>query len=135
QCCPGNVGVWSPGDSVRRHAPRRLHHDAAELHDREVARPEAFTASVGDGTHRLPHRHVLHGNAADAGEIAELHGIAVLQEIVVARAALAPAVVEVDAGLGAAELAPSFLVDAGAGVAPRDEVEHGVRVVDGHVHI
>src|SRR5436190_23991097 len=39
--------------------------------------------------------------------------------------------IEVDAGLCAAELAPCLLVDPAAfAIAPRDEIEHRVRVVD-----
>ena len=41
-------------------------------------------AAVGDRPHRLPHRHVLGRDALDAGEVAALHRLAVLQVAVVA---------------------------------------------------
>src|SRR5207247_6483689 len=96
----------------RRPIRERIHrfaHDAAEFHDREVAGTQALLAPVRNGSHRLPHRHVLHGDAADAGEVAELHRLAVLEIVVVTRALLAVFPVEVDAELRAAELAPRFL--------------------------
>src|SRR5260221_10710565 len=117
------------GGIARGEAPHGLDHDAAEFHDGEVARAQALGSAVGDAPHGFPHCHVLHRDAADAGEIAELHRVAVLQVIVVARARLAVLRVEVDADLRAAELAPRNLLDAGAGVAPRDEIEVGAVVV------
>ena len=83
----------------------RVEHDAAEMHDREIARAQPLMRAVGDRSHRLPHRHVLIRNADDARVIAVLHRLAILQEIVVAGPDAAIAVVEIDADPRAAEFA------------------------------
>src|ERR1700719_3757238 len=44
---------------------RRIDHQPAELHDRDVAGAEALLRAVGDRAHRFPHRDVLVGNAGN----------------------------------------------------------------------
>src|SRR5215813_6040423 len=114
---------------------RRLHHDAPELDDGEIARPQPFLAAVHDGTHAFPHRDVLIGKTTDAGEVAELHRLAVLQVVVLAVPELPVLRVEIDADLRAAELAPRLLLYARL-VRPRpgDHVEDRVGVVQRDVH-
>src|SRR3984957_4844766 len=104
-----------------------LDHDAAELQDGGIAHAEPFLRSVGDRTHGLPHRDVLIWNAADAGEISRRHGRAVLPEIVIPRADLAPTPIDIDTHLGTKELPPCANV--GAGPAPPGEERERVRVV------
>src|SRR5713101_1933888 len=79
------------GDVSRRCPDRRaafaylacgIDHDAPELHDRDVARAQPFARTVGDRSHRLPHRDVLIRNALDAGVARELHRPAVLEIVV-----------------------------------------------------
>src|SRR5262249_11284097 len=113
-------------DAAVAHLPRRVDPQAAQIDDPDVARAEPLLGAVGDAgaAHRLPHGDVLVGNAGDAGEVAELHRLAVLQVVVVARAPVAEVLVEIDAGLRAVELAPALLVDAWLVLAvPGDEVE------------
>ena len=93
-------------------------------------------AAVGDRSHRFPHRHVLRRDALDAGEVAALHGGAILHVAVLQRALLAVILVDVDADGRRAELAPRFLADALLRIGmPGDPVEHGVNVVDRHQHL
>ena len=68
-CC----GAGADRRTAVAHRARRLDHDAAEVHDGDVARAEALARAVGDRSHRLPHRHVLVRDADDAGVAAALH--------------------------------------------------------------
>src|SRR5205814_3239404 len=63
-----------------------IDHDAPELDDRKIAGTETVARAIGDRPHRRPHRHVLHRNAADAGKIAELHRLTILQMVIRERA-------------------------------------------------
>src|SRR5207302_11488585 len=64
------------------------------LHDAlPISRAESVAGPVGDRPHRRPHRHVLHRNAADAGEIAELHRLAILQMMIGERAQRVPIII------------------------------------------
>src|SRR5712672_4748024 len=119
------------------HPARRVDHQAAEFHDRDVARAQPLLGAVDNAVapHGFPHRDVLVGDARDAGEVAELHRLAVLQVGVLARALVAVVLVDVDPDLGDVELAPSFLVDAFLiGSVPGDEIEVRVAVVDWRQH-
>src|SRR6187551_588735 len=78
------------GRCARVEGAHGIDHELAEFDDGEVARAQPLARAVGDRAHRFPHRHVLHGNAADPGEVSGLHGGAILEEVVVARAELAP---------------------------------------------
>src|SRR6187397_2652783 len=79
------------------HGPRGLHHQAAERHHGHVGRADALIGAVADRPHAFPHRDVLVGNSCDAGEVAGLHGGAVLQVVVLARADAVEVRVDVDA--------------------------------------
>src|SRR5947199_10757510 len=59
----------------RLHRARGFHHDAPEMHDRDIARPQALARTVGDRTHGLPHRHVLIRDAGNSRMAARLHGL------------------------------------------------------------
>src|ERR1700676_1393236 len=61
---------------------RGLDHDAAELHDSDVAGAEALARAIGNRAHRLPHRGVLVRNTGDPGVAALLHGVTILQVVV-----------------------------------------------------
>ena len=102
------------------------------MHNRDIAHPQALARTVGDRTHGLPHRHVLIRDAGNSRMAARLHGLTILQIVVVRGADAAELRIQVDADARPAERAPGFLLDPLA-VAPGDEIEHGVRVVDGNV--
>src|ERR1700722_14174522 len=57
-------------------------HQLAKFDHGEITGAKSLSAAVGDRAHRLPHRDVLIGNAAYAREVAELHGIPVLQIVI-----------------------------------------------------
>ena len=107
---------------------RGLDHDAAELHDGHVAGAKTLARAIGNWAHGLPHCDVLIRDAGDAGLIATLHRVAVLEVIVGTSADGTVIAVEIDADLRRAKLPPCVLIDALA-VAPGDEVKHGVGVV------
>jgi hypothetical protein len=128
QCAGAGARRASDGQPTVAKTPRRIDHDAPELHDCDVARAEPLARAIGDRAHGLPHRDVLVRDAVDAGVAAALHRLAILEVIVFARPDSSEIGVEVDANLSTAELAPRFLLDALL-VAPGDKVEHRVRVV------
>src|SRR6185369_8913121 len=96
----GGVADARLGGADRRaaglHGARGLHHQAAEGDHGDVAGADALERTVGDRAHAFPHRDVLVGNAGDAGEVAGLHGGAILAVHVVARALAVEVGVDVD---------------------------------------
>src|ERR1700730_487799 len=105
-----------------------LDHDAAELHDGNVAGAEALARAIGNRAHRLPHRNILVRNADDTCVTALLHLVTILQIIVGTGTDRTEVAVQVYTDLCSAKLPPCILIDAFA-VAPGNEVEHGVGVV------
>src|ERR1700682_833220 len=79
-----------------------LDHDAAELHDGDVAGAEALPRAIGNRAHRLPHRGVLVRNAGDTGVAALLHRAAILQIVVGPAAEGSEVTVQVDTDLSRA---------------------------------
>src|SRR5450631_1953046 len=90
----------------------RIDHDAAKLHDGDIACAEPLVRAIGDRSHGLPHRDVLVRNAVDPGMAAGLHRVAILQVVVGNRADAMEVRIEIDADLRATELAPFVLIDA-----------------------
>src|SRR5258706_13810060 len=113
-------------DRLRAVAKRtdRVHHQAAKLNDRNIARAESFAGAIRDPPHCFPHRDVLVWDAADPREVPEIHRLAVLQVIVGARTHAVKVLVKIDADLRAAKFPPRLLVDAPSAIAPRDEIKH-----------
>src|SRR6202022_3406419 len=87
-------------------------HDAAELHDGDVAGAEALPRAIGNRPHRLPHRGVLVRNTGDAGVTASLHRLAILEVVVSPGADGAEVAVQVDTDFRRAKLPPCALIDA-----------------------
>src|SRR6266478_1498122 len=106
-----------------------LDHDAAELHDGDVAGAEALPRAISNRAHRLPHRNILVRNAGDTGVAALLHLVTVLQVVVGTGTDRAEVAVHVDTDLCRTKLPPCILIDAFP-VTPGDEVEHGAGVVE-----
>src|ERR1700722_13430871 len=121
--------------SAVTHFARRLDHNPPKLHNRDVTGTEPFLAAVNGWSHGLPHRDVLIGEAYDAGEISELHRLAILPVIVLLRTQFAELLIQIDADLRTAEFAPSFLLDPRfVRLSPGDHVQDGIGVVDRNVH-
>src|SRR5438105_14947463 len=106
-----------------------LDHDAAELHDGDVAGAEALPRAIGNRAHRLPHRNILVRNAGDTGVTALLHLVTILQVTVGTGTGWTEVAVQVDTDLCRTKLPPRVLIDAFP-VAPGDEVEHSVGVIE-----
>lgn len=66
------------GLSTLQELTKFFEHLFSKLHNGQVACSQAIEGAIGDGAHGDPHGHVLIGNARDAGEVARLHGLAVL---------------------------------------------------------
>src|SRR5262245_23908606 len=94
------------------HGAGRFHHQAPECHHRYVAGADALFGAIADRTHRFPHGDVLVRYAADAGEIALLHRLAVLAVEIVTRAHTIEIAVNVNTPLEHVEFAPCIGVDA-----------------------
>src|ERR1700674_3729647 len=125
------------GNMLRRGSNRRsadakffcsLDHDAAELHDGDVAGAEALPRAIGNRAHRLPHRNVLVRNAGDTRVTALCHLVTILQVIVGTGTDRTEVAIQVDTDLCRAKLPPRVLTDTFP-VTPGDEVEHGVGIV------
>src|SRR6202011_1807851 len=86
------------------HCARRLDHETAERHHGDVGSADTLLAAVADRPHAFPPRDILIGNARNAGEVAGLHGGAILQVVVFARADAIEIRVDVDAPLQHVEL-------------------------------
>ena len=109
-------------------------HLPAELDDGKIALAENFLRPVGDLAHGEPHHIILIGNARNAGEVAELHCLPVLLEIVLEGPVAAIIIIDVDADLGMQELAPFFRARRRRIVAEGQEIEVGILVIDRHMH-
>src|SRR5215216_766556 len=106
------------------HRARRIDHQAAERRDGHIARAEPLGRAVADRPHAFPHRDVLVRDTRNAREVARLHGGAILQVIVFARAHAIEIRIDVDAPLQHVELAPCVRVDPRlVGAIPGDEVK------------
>src|ERR1700680_2265062 len=108
------------GNMLRRGSNRRaavakffcsLDHDAAELHDGNVAGAEAPPGAIGNRAHRLPHRNILVRNAGDTGVAALLHLVTILQVVVGTGTDRTEVAVQVGTDLCRAKLPPRVLID------------------------
>src|SRR5882762_11405099 len=118
-------------DRLRAVAKRtdRVHHQAAKLNDRNIARAEPFAGAIRDPAHCFPHRDVLVWDTVDPGEVPEIHRLAVLQVVVGARTHAVEVLVKIDADLRAAKVPERLLVDTPGAVTPRDEIKHRIVIV------
>ena len=122
------------GWSSLLHGLGGLHHLATELDDRQVARTETIMGSIGNRAHRFPHRDILIGDALDTGEAGtELHDATILPVVVFTGTEFTVVRVHIDPDLRAEELAPGLGIRRSARVAPGDEVERRMGVIDWHM--